>query len=91
MGKTMPYMRIGSDRAALAVEVRGEVDARTEICRAVLEGRREADITALVAALTVKHLAQTEIRAGVWHIDQILSIDRLAPALREHGVLLRLP
>ncbi|QXC52497.1 NAD(P)H-binding protein (plasmid) [Agrobacterium salinitolerans] len=91
MGKTMPYMRIGSDRAALAIEVRGEVEARTEIFRAVLEGRREADITALVAALTVEHLAQTEFRAGVWHIDQILSIDRLAPALGEYGVLLRLP
>ena len=91
MGQTMPYMRFGSDRAALAVEVHSEIDGRTEICRAVLEGKREADITALVAALTVKHLSQTEIRAGVWHIDQILSIDELAPVLRESGILLRLP
>lgn len=91
IGKTMRYTGLGSDRPALAVEVHGMVDGRAEICRAVLEGRKEADITALVAALTLKHLAQTEICVGVAHIDEMLSIDKLAPALREHGVLLRLP
>jgi hypothetical protein len=40
----MPYIRLGSDRAAVAVEYR----------RAVLEGRKEAEITALVAVSAVE-------------------------------------
>lgn len=85
--KAMLRFRFGSDRAALAVEVQGRDGSQ----RAQLEGRKEARITALVTALAVEHILRTGAPAGVRHIEQVLSIETLAPALREHGVVLRLP
>lgn len=61
----MLRLRFGSDRAALAVEVSGHRGGRAATARAVLEGRKEAEITALVAALVVKHALLAESAPGV--------------------------
>ncbi|WP_027999081.1 NAD(P)H-binding protein [Sinorhizobium arboris] len=89
--KTMPYMPIGSDRVVLAVEVYGTRDGRPETWCALLEGRKEAGITALVAALAVFHLLDNKIEPGVHHIEEVLSIDAVMPELQKNGVQIYLP
>ncbi|MCO5084402.1 MAG: hypothetical protein M9955_22440 [Rhizobiaceae bacterium] len=89
--KSMRWLRFGSDRAALTVTVSGYHGGRPATASAVLEGRKEAEITALVAALVVKHAQHAGLAPGVRHIEQVLSIEALAPALREHGVRIELP
>lgn len=89
--RSMRWLRFGSDRAALTVEVSGRRGGRAATARAALEGRKEAEITALVAALVVKHALLAENAPGVRHIEQVLSIETLTPALRDYGVRIELP
>lgn len=71
----------GSDRTALSIRVEGIKDGRRLARTLTMEGRQEARITALVTALLVEHALARGIPAGVHHIDQVLSIDDLAPDL----------
>ena len=82
----MPWLRLGSERAALSVTVRGLRNGEETQVTMTLEGRKEADITALVAARAVTHLLQAGARPGVHHIEQVMSLDTLAPALADAGV-----
>lgn len=85
--KAMPRLRLGTKRAALAITVEGRGESRC----AYLEGREEAQITALMAALTVQHVLHSDVSPGVKHIEQVLSIETLVPTLNEHGVRVHLP
>lgn len=89
--RAMARIRLGSDRTALAVEVTGTSGGRPAMRRAALEGRREAEITALVAAIAVRHLHRSPPPPGVRHIEQALSVAALAPELAAHGIALDLP
>lgn len=84
-------VRVGSDRAAVAVEVHGLRGGRPVEVRAGLDGRREADITARVAALTVERVLDKEPLAGVRHLHQVLTLQDFAEDLAEQGVALTPP
>ncbi|RIV82229.1 hypothetical protein D2V17_15705 [Aurantiacibacter xanthus] len=77
----MPYARIGSDRTALSVEVHGTKAGKQITQRKTMEGRKEASITALIAALVVEHILRHGVPAGIHHIEQILSLDRVVPQI----------
>lgn len=79
---SMARFRLGSDRAALAVEAVGEGGRR---CRLVLEGRAEADITALVA-VRVALLLRDAPRAGVHHIEELWALGDFARELAAEGI-----
>jgi saccharopine dehydrogenase (NAD+, L-lysine forming) len=79
-------VRIGSDRAALAVEVFGLRNGRPSIVRATCEGRREGDITALVAGLVVERLLESPVPPGIHHIEQVVDPDSVYAELGAHGV-----
>ena len=74
----MPYAKIGSDRTALSVVVQGTKAGKKMTQRKTIEGRKEADITALIAALVVEHVLRRGVGAGIHHIEQVLSLDMLA-------------
>lgn len=74
----LPHARLGSDRAALSVEVQGTKAGRKLTKGIKMEGRKEAHITSLIAALVVEHVLRSDISPGVHHIEQILSIDAIA-------------
>lgn len=84
--KSMMHIRLGSDRAALSVEVKGTRDGMTNRRTMQLEGKEEAAITALIAAETIHLLHDGSMPAGVWHIDQVISIDHYRKCLSAEGI-----
>jgi saccharopine dehydrogenase (NAD+, L-lysine forming) len=88
VSKSMMHIKLGSDRTALSIEAKGLRDGREAKASMALEGREEAAITALVAAQTVQLLTDTPIAPGVWHIDQVTSIERYGNCLAAEGVTL---
>lgn len=91
VSKSMMHIRLGSDRTALSIEVKGLRDGHEAKATMSLEGREEAAITALVAAQTVQLLIETTITPGVWHIDQVTSIEHYSDCLAAEGVTLSVP
>jgi len=82
---SMARFRLGSDRTALAVEAVGEGGRRR---RLVLEGRAEAEITALVAA-RVALLLRDAPRKGVHHIEELWALGDFAHDLVAEGIAIR--
>ena len=74
----MPYAKIGSDRTALSVVVQGTKAGKKITQRKTMEGRKEAGITALIAALVVEQVLRNRVGTGIHHIEQILSLDMVA-------------
>lgn len=82
LARSMPLLRFGSDRTALVVEAYRD-DPAASLCRLTLEGRQEAEITALVASEVALKGYTT---SGVRHLDELLDLDDLAEALVKEGV-----
>jgi saccharopine dehydrogenase (NAD+, L-lysine forming) len=82
----LTQLRVGSDRAALAVEVFGRLGPRLASVTMTCEGRREAEITARVAAFVVCRLLDTEAAPGVHHIDEIIDPEAVFDELAASGV-----
>ncbi|WP_300556600.1 saccharopine dehydrogenase NADP-binding domain-containing protein [Maricaulis sp.] len=82
LARTMPLLRVGSDRTALVVEALG-----APALRLTLEGRQEAEVTAQIAAEVALRITGLEAR-GVRHLDEVLTLDALSGALAGQGVRL---
>lgn len=81
---SMPFLKIGSDRAALVVEAYTKND-ESPACRLTLEGREEAEITAQVAAeLAIR--AEDMQEHGVMHVDELLRLTDIAGALSDQHI-----
>ncbi|WP_010137646.1 saccharopine dehydrogenase NADP-binding domain-containing protein [Oceanicola sp. S124] len=76
---SMPFLRIGSDRAALVVEAFAD-DKQVPACRLVLEGRAEAEMTAQVAADVALRIEAMQ-EHGVRHLDEVLRLADMSAAL----------
>lgn len=78
-------VHLGSDRWRVGVQAEGPTSAA-----AVAEGRRQGLTTAAVAALTCLHVLEGRMPPGVWHLDQVHTLDALWPALAaETGLQIR--
>ncbi|MDW5596551.1 saccharopine dehydrogenase NADP-binding domain-containing protein [Conexibacter stalactiti] len=86
----------GSDACVLAARARGLRGGRPHERQASLAGRREAELTGLVAAAATRALlgeplsppataASSVSRTGVHHIDQVLEIGAVVASLRAAG------
>jgi len=84
LAASMPFLRVGSDRTALVVEAFAEGRAAPAL-RLTLEGRQEAEVTALVAAEVALRLPGLPAR-GVRHLDALLRFDDLRPGLAGQGI-----
>ncbi|WP_417409866.1 saccharopine dehydrogenase NADP-binding domain-containing protein [Hoeflea sp.] len=82
---SLPRFRMGSDRAALVVEARGTGNGGATVRRLYLEGTREADITALMAAQVALRVSSRDER-GVRHIDELWELEDFAEALSDEGI-----
>lgn len=85
LARCMPFMRVGSDRTALAVEayIPGE---ETPACRVDLEGRQEAEITARVAAEVALRCPGMGER-GVRHLDELMSLGDFQAVFSSQGIV----
>lgn len=81
---SMPFLRIGSDRTGLLVEARVREEERPA-CRLTLEGRREAEITALVAAEVALRAPGLKDR-GVRHLDDLMVLEDFRAAFSAQGI-----
>jgi len=79
LAHSMPFLRIGSDRAALVVEAYAN-DREAPACRLSLEGREEAEITAQVAAEVALRIEGMRVQ-GVRHLDDVLRLADMSGAL----------
>lgn len=84
---SLSHLRIGSDRAAVAVQLCGRIEGQDVGRWRLLDGRREAEITAAVAVFVTLALAgRTD--CGVHYINELWTLDDLAPLLRDEGISL---
>ncbi|HXV32044.1 MAG TPA: hypothetical protein VD840_17080, partial [Sinorhizobium sp.] len=88
--RLLPAIRIGSARAALSVEVSACGEGVPQSARATYEGTREADLTALIAALVVRKIMERPPAPGVRHIDEVLSLQEIVPVLEAEGGAIRI-
>lgn len=79
-------LRVGSDRAALAVEVLGRLNGQRASVTMTCEGHREAVITARVAAFLIGRLLVTAAAPGVHHIDEVVDANAVFDELAAFGV-----
>lgn len=75
-------LRSGSDRFVVSVRARGTVSGRTSLVEIDVGGRTEASMTALIAAETVRLVVEDKPPPGVHHIEQVMDIGFVAPALK---------
>ena len=86
---SMAHIRLGSDRAALSIEVDGQSNGQIMRRRIVLEGHAEAEITALVAARAAVLLLASTATAGVWHIQELWPLEAFIDDLKAEGTSVR--
>ncbi|OCW57897.1 hypothetical protein AWJ14_03655 [Hoeflea olei] len=85
--RLLGLLRIGDDRAALLVEASGQIGEGPARCSIALDGRREADITAMMAAEVALRL-DTAGAQGVRHIDELWRLGEFEEALSAEGIAL---
>jgi saccharopine dehydrogenase (NAD+, L-lysine-forming) len=74
----------GSENCALAVEVRGQQGGKEAVVRAGFSGQREAHITAQVTARVIEELPRVR-KPGVFHTEQLFSLEHLRDSLESSG------
>jgi len=75
----------GSDKCVLSVTAHGTRDGRTVAQDAFFFGRREAAVTAAVAALAAEALLAGRVAPGVHHSHQVLDGQSIFAALERLG------
>lgn len=80
-----PLFSFGSDACIAAAEARGMKDGRPAQAVARFQGRKEADVTASVAAAVSILLLEKELGRGVFHIHQLFKTAELAARLVQGG------
>ncbi|MEV5027624.1 saccharopine dehydrogenase family protein [Paenibacillus sp. LPE1-1-1.1] len=78
-------LRFGSEGFAVKVTGYGKLAGAAAMAEFGLQGEKEADITAAVAAAAAKLMYENKLPKGIFHIEQLFELD-----LMDHGITLRL-
>lgn len=76
-------VHIGSDVCALAVRATGRIKFGGKMLELGLSGRKEALMTAIVAAETARQVLSVKQRPGVFHSEQAIALDPVVSALKK--------
>jgi hypothetical protein len=79
---TTQRWQFGTDDFVLTTRARGKAG----IYQAWLRGKREAQVTGLVAAEVVHRIILQQPAAGVFHIEQLFELEDFLSLLEQHGV-----
>lgn len=85
-------MHLGSDRCGVAVRARGRTaDGGDELTLGVV-GRKEALMTAVIAAEAARQVLETGPGPGVFHSEQVIALDPVIAALKasDPGLVVKL-
>ena len=80
-----PVTSFGSDACVAVAEARGMKDGRPTKAVARFQGRKEADLTASVAATAAVLLLEKAVGKGVFHIHQVFDAADIATRLVQGG------
>jgi hypothetical protein len=83
LARVMPALRFGSKSCRVLVQAEGRLGRRTLVREFSLSSRSEARVTGLLAAEAVHALVAGERRAGVRHLEQVVSPRRVLERLRD--------
>lgn len=81
--KAMTTLAFGSDKYALKVEAVGKKAGKVVKSELLIQGRKEAEITGLVAAAAARNLYEGEYPKGVYHIEQLFDLSILPTNIRK--------
>ena len=76
-------VHIGSDACAVAVRATGRTKSGSKMLELGLAGRKEALMTAIVAAETARQVLSEEQSPGVFHSEQAIALGSVVSALRK--------
>ena len=79
-------IQIGSDGFMVSVRAVGKVTGRRSVVELDVGGRREALMTAVIAMQAVRCVADREPPAGVHHIEQVMDLADVVPAMERQGL-----
>ncbi|MDR6723804.1 saccharopine dehydrogenase-like NADP-dependent oxidoreductase [Paenibacillus amylolyticus] len=71
----------GEEMYAVKVDAKGWTNGKPIVMEQLIVGQREADVTAAVAAATAEKMYQEKLSPGVFHIEQVLSIQDIQRVL----------
>jgi len=75
-------VHIGSDICGVAVQARGQTESGAEELTIGIVGRREALMTAIIAAETVRQVLTANPGPGVFHSEEVIALDPVIAALK---------
>jgi saccharopine dehydrogenase-like NADP-dependent oxidoreductase len=75
-------IHIGSDVCAVAVRATGKTKSGGKLLDLGLAGRKEASMTAIVAAETARQVLSKKKIPGIFHSDQAIALDPVVAALK---------
>ena len=81
LARLLSAVRFGSD--AFVAQVAAQGDEGT--ARALVSGRKEAQVTGLMASLVAESLGTTCAPPGVRHIEEVFELEQFSPSLEEEG------
>ncbi|BBH22304.1 hypothetical protein Back11_36490 [Paenibacillus baekrokdamisoli] len=76
-------MRYGKELFAVKIDAKGKKNQEDMLIECFLTGENEADITARVAAAVADHVYRTVLPHGVFHVEQLLALDKLLPYIEQ--------
>jgi saccharopine dehydrogenase-like NADP-dependent oxidoreductase len=85
LARLFEVVELGSNEFALVVEAAGDVDSSRRRRRATVLGHEQSRGTGIVAARVVEQLIQDDLRAGVYHSNQVIDAAPIVADLRERG------
>ncbi|MGO4546562.1 saccharopine dehydrogenase family protein [Paenibacillus sp. 2TAB23] len=78
-------LKFGSEGYAVKIAGYGKLAGADTVAEYGIQGEREADVTAAVAAAAAKEMYEGSMPKGIFHIEQLFELDLL-----DHGISLRL-
>lgn len=81
--KAFASMRIGKPTFALKVDAVGKKQDQPALVECFLQGVHEAEVTAKAAAIVARKLYTSHMPHGVFHIEQLFTIDSFDEELKE--------
>ena len=81
LARLLSAVRFGSDAFVAQVDAQGdEGTARALVC-----GRKEGQVTGLMASLVAESLGTTGTLPGVRHIEEVFELEQFSPTLEKEG------
>ncbi len=85
--KILDYLKIGTERFGLQVEISGKDAAGNQaVHKCLVTGEKEAFATGLITSYAAKLLYENTTQKGLKHIEEICNLDELETILKQYNI-----